>query len=174
MPAELAADRREYRRGEPVRLRVRFADEREAPVEDDGVTVVLEREGRKNERINLHRNASQPRHLRRHDHRCHRRQVSRLDRYADTRRGRAVSRFSRDGPARARLERVQMDAAELKRAAEETRGRFYRIGDVDRLLDDLPPGHQVPIEIAAAAGSVEQMVAAGGVSRADRVGMDST
>ena len=44
------------------------------------------------------------------------------------------------------LERVQMDAAELKQAADETRGRFYRINEVERLLDDLPPGQQVPIE----------------------------
>jgi hypothetical protein len=39
-----------------------------------------------------------------------------------------------------------MDSGELKRAAEETRGRFYQLADVGRLLDDLPPGHQVPIE----------------------------
>ncbi len=39
-----------------------------------------------------------------------------------------------------------MDATELKLAAEETRGRFYRIQEVDRLPGDLPPGHQVPIE----------------------------
>src|SRR5262249_45953227 len=55
---ELSADRREYRRGEPVRLRVRFADERQAPAADDGVTVVLEREGRQNQRVNLLRNAT--------------------------------------------------------------------------------------------------------------------
>jgi hypothetical protein len=39
-----------------------------------------------------------------------------------------------------------MDSAELKRAAEETRGRFYRYSEVGRLLDELPSGHQVPIE----------------------------
>jgi hypothetical protein len=44
------------------------------------------------------------------------------------------------------LERVQMDAAELKRAAEETRGRFYHVTEADRVLGDLPGGHQVPIE----------------------------
>ncbi len=55
---ELTADRREFRRGEAVRLRVRFIDEREAPVADDGVVVVLEREGSKNQRISLHRNAT--------------------------------------------------------------------------------------------------------------------
>ena len=44
------------------------------------------------------------------------------------------------------LEQVQMDGAELKRAADDTRGRFYRMNQVERLLDDLPPGRQVPIE----------------------------
>ncbi|HQU47409.1 MAG TPA: VWA domain-containing protein, partial [Pirellulales bacterium] len=47
--AELTADRREYRRGENVRLRVRFFDDRQAPADDDGVTVIVEREGEKNE-----------------------------------------------------------------------------------------------------------------------------
>ncbi len=39
-----------------------------------------------------------------------------------------------------------MDAAELTRAAEETRGRFYRVADTGRIAADLPPGRQVPIE----------------------------
>ena len=49
-------DRREYRRGETVRLRARFIDEREAPAADDGVTIVLEREGQPHRRVQLHRN----------------------------------------------------------------------------------------------------------------------
>ena len=36
-----------------------------------------------------------------------------------------------------------MDAAELARAAESTRGRFYRITQADKLLGDLPPGHRI-------------------------------
>ena len=39
-----------------------------------------------------------------------------------------------------------MDAAEMRRAAEQTGGRFYTFDTADRLLDDLPPGRQVPIE----------------------------
>jgi len=41
--------------GEPVRLRVRFADERLAPAEDDGVTVVVEQAGRQTQRVVLRR-----------------------------------------------------------------------------------------------------------------------
>ena len=56
--AELTADRREYRQGEPVRLRVRFTDERLAPPADDGVTVVVQRQGETNRRIRMQRDVT--------------------------------------------------------------------------------------------------------------------
>ncbi|MEX0679011.1 MAG: VWA domain-containing protein [Pirellulales bacterium] len=142
---ELAADRREYRRGEPVRLRVRFIDERQAPVADDGVTVVLERDGQKNQRVKLLRNATN-------------RGIfeatfgdSMDGKYhawvaAPTLEGQAASADFLVVAPPGELERIQMDAVELKQASDETRGRFYRIGDVDRLPAALPRGHQVPIE----------------------------
>ena len=43
-------------------------------------------------------------------------------------------------------QRLRMDAAALRRAAERTKGRFYTAADADRLLDDLPEGRQVPVE----------------------------
>jgi uncharacterized membrane protein len=142
---ELTADRREFRRGEAVRLRVRFIDEREAPVADDGVVVVLEREGSKNQRVSLHRNATN-------------RGVFEGV-FNEAMDGRyhawvATPTFAGNAPATdflvvappGELEQVQMDAAELKRAADETRGRFYRMNEIERLFDDLPPGRQVPIE----------------------------
>lgn len=142
---ELAADRREYRRGEPVRLRVRFVDERQAPVADDGVTVVLEREGQKNQRVKLLRNATN-------------RGIFEGT-FGDSMDGKYhawVATPTLEGGAASadflvvappgELERIQMDAGELKLAADETRGRFYRIADVDRLPGDLPAGNQVPIE----------------------------
>jgi hypothetical protein len=142
---ELSADRREYRRGEPVQLRVRFIDERQAPPQDDAVEVVVEREGHKHQRLKMARNAGN-------------RGVFEAS-LADAMDGKYhvwLASPSLGGKAPAadflitappgELERVQTDADELKRAAEETHGRFYRLTDVDRLLDDLPPGHQVPIE----------------------------
>jgi hypothetical protein len=44
------------------------------------------------------------------------------------------------------FERVELDAGELSRAAEVSLGRAYRFASADRLLGDLPPGRQVPIE----------------------------
>ena len=55
--AELMTDRREYRRGETVLVRARFTDERQAPAEDDGVTIVLEQQDGKNTRVQLERAA---------------------------------------------------------------------------------------------------------------------
>ncbi|MGD9723694.1 MAG: VWA domain-containing protein [Pirellulales bacterium] len=142
---ELSTDRREFRRGEAVRLRARFIDERQAPVADDGVVVVLEREGQKNQRVSLHRNATN-------------RGVfeGTFNDAMDGRYHAWVAAPTLEGKAPAtdflvvappgELEHVQMDAAELSRAADETRGRFYRIQQVDRLAGDLPPGRQVPIE----------------------------
>ena len=41
---------------------------------------------------------------------------------------------------------VEMNKAELERAAQETKGKLYTPATVARLFEDLPAGHQVPIE----------------------------
>jgi hypothetical protein len=143
--AELTADRDEYPRGEPVRLRVRFFDERLAPAADDGVVVMLERAGDKNRRLTLRRNATN-------------RGIFEgvIAKPADggyhawlaspTLEGRAPSDdFLVVAPA-GEFERTQMDLPELQRAAADTRGKFYTVTNAGRLLNDLPEGRQVPIE----------------------------
>ena len=143
--AMLTTERREYAEGEPVRLRARFADERLAPADDNGVTVVVERSGRQTERLQLHRAAAG-------------RGVFEgvLSRPApgDYHAWIAVSApkgelpaadFTVNPPA-GEFAEIRMDAAELRRAAEQTGGRFYTFETAQRLLDDLPPGRQVPIE----------------------------
>ncbi len=39
-----------------------------------------------------------------------------------------------------------MDVAELAETARRTRGQFYQIATVGQLIEDLPPGRQIPIE----------------------------
>jgi hypothetical protein len=56
--ATLSADRAKYRQGEPVRLRVRFDNQRLAPPQDDGVTVVVEGPKHATQRLKLHRTAA--------------------------------------------------------------------------------------------------------------------
>jgi hypothetical protein len=43
-------------------------------------------------------------------------------------------------------ERLELDAVELQRAAEATRGKFYRFETAGNLLAELPAGRQIPIE----------------------------
>jgi len=140
----LSTDRREYTRGEPVRLRVLFADARLAPAEDDGVTVVVQQRDGKTQRVRLARQGDRGRFE---------------GELADLPLGSyhawvAVPPLA--GPPRPadfavvpppdESERTEMDAASLRRAAQKTRGQFYTIQTVDRLEEDLPSGHQVPVE----------------------------
>ncbi len=143
--AALSSDRREYPQGESVRLRVRFADDRLAPAEDDGVTVVVEQSGRKTQRMSLHRAAAV-------------RGVFEgvLDRPAagsyhawittPTLQGQSPTVDFTVVPPPGEFAQVRMDAVAMSSAAEVSGGRFYTFDNAERLLDDLPPGRQVPIE----------------------------
>jgi len=143
--AVLTTDRREYRRGEAVNLRVRFTDERMAPAEDDGVTVVLEHQGRQTRRIKLHRSTSGRAVF---EGRLNKPEIGLYHAWiavpaADGRT--PAADFSVVAPP-GEFARVRMDAVALREAAQLTGGRYYTFADADGLLDDLPPGRQVPVE----------------------------
>ena len=53
--------------------------------------------------------------------------------------------------------RVRMDAAEMRQAAEETKGRFYSVLAAKDLVADLPEGRQVPIETLPPHAAVEHV-----------------
>lgn len=143
--AVLTTDRREYQRGESAGLRVEFSGEGLAPAAQDGVTVVLEHQGHKTRRITLHRNAVNPKVF---EALVRKPSVGSYHAW--------VALPTLEGPAPSvdfevvappgEFKRVEMDAAEMRRAAEHTKGRFYSFPDADRLLNDLPAGRQVPIE----------------------------
>ena len=142
---EFTTDRREYERGEAIRLRTRFLDQRLAPAEEDGVTVVVEHQGHKTQRVKLHRSATsrgifegmlaQPASGAYHAWVA----IPALE-------GRAPAADFTVVPPPGEMETVPMDAAELQRAAELTKGRFYTFATAGRLLEDLPAGRQVPVE----------------------------
>jgi hypothetical protein len=140
---EVTVDRREYAQGEPVHLRARFFDERAAPAADDGVTVVVEQDGGQRRQVTLQRSLAA-------------RGVFEAT-LTDLGHGRyhfVLIRPTTEGRAPAgdfavvappgEFARLEMDAASLAAAAEETRGKFYLFGETDDLLDDLPRGRQVP------------------------------
>ncbi len=128
-----------------MRLRVRFVDERSAPVGDDGVTLVLEQEGEQNRRVQLRRTSAgrgvfegvlsdAP------QGRFHAWLAS------PTLEGSAPSADFLVAAPPGEFERVQVDTPELKRASDETKGRFYTLATASKLRGDLPEGRQVPIE----------------------------
>ncbi len=143
--AVLTTDRREYRRGESVELRAKFADQRLAPAADDGVTVVLEHQGHKTRRIKLHRSAIARGIF---EGRLSKPPMGTYHAWVGipTLEGAAPSVDFEVVAPPGEFKRVQMDAAELKRAADRTNGRFFTFFTAGRLLDELPEGRQVPIE----------------------------
>jgi len=143
--AELVVERERFERGEPVRLRARFFDDRLAPPEDNGVTVVLEQEGRRSRRVTLQRGDA----------------VRGTFEGTLTTLGEgkyhawmAVPALEGGAPSADFLvtatdgetSRLEMDGAELRRAAELSGGRFYTLETAGSLLTDLPRGRQVRIE----------------------------
>lgn len=141
----LSCDRREYRRGEPVHLSARFADPRQAPAADDGVTVLLEQKQLALQRVTLRRNPTS------------------RDTFEATLSGLMPGQYHASmvlpGSASAapavdfavlappgEFARIEMDSREMARAAERTKGRFYTFQTAGHLLEELPEGHEMPLE----------------------------
>ena len=143
--ADLVTDRREYQQGEPVVLRVRFDDPRRAPAADDGVTVVVEQEGRQMQRVKLRRSAAGQALF---QGTVPRPSVGEYHAWlaVPSMEGVAPSADFRVVAPPGEFERIEMDAVALRRAAERTGGRFYTFETARRLIRDLPKGRQVPVE----------------------------
>jgi hypothetical protein len=50
-------------------------------------------------------------------------------------------------PPPGELEKLRMNQADMERAAELTQGRFYSLADAHRLVDEIPPGYRVALNI---------------------------
>jgi len=132
-----------YRRGEPIRVTVHFPDDKPSPSNDAKVNVTLERTPNNG---------------------AVERQVIQLAPLAgargtfetivprtpeghylftltgtETGPGRPPSAEARVLPPPGEMDRLRMNRADMVRAAQISRGRFYTLADVDRLLDELPP-----------------------------------
>ncbi len=148
-PIEIMSDSQQYVSGDDVYLRVLFRDERLAPAESDGVTVLLQLEDGSQRSIGLSRSATQ-RGL-----------------FETTVQGLSVGKyeaqlatpvvpqqpstltFAVDSLMNERS-RLEMDQRGLKAATDAAKGRFYTVRDASRLLRSLPSGEQVRIESSPA------------------------
>jgi len=142
--AELFSDRREYRRGESPHLRVRFADDRQAPTADDGVTLVIERQGQRVQTLQL-THGEEPGvftgTLTQPAEGNYRAVIS-----APRMSGKPPSVEFRVIPPPGETERIEADFSAMRGAAEATKGKFYTLDNADQLWRDLPSGRQIPIE----------------------------
>jgi hypothetical protein len=141
---QLSTDRREYRRGESVQLRARFADPRLAPAAEN-VTLSITARGRTRQQVSLRRNAAADGIF-----------EGTLGELAEGSYQVLLSEPQLPGePPEAQFvvvappgefARPEMDRAALTAAAEATGGRFYTLSDAGRLVDELPAGRRVPLE----------------------------
>jgi uncharacterized membrane protein len=142
--ARLSTNRKEYPRGEAIRMRLEFTDERFSPTEDRGATVMLRRADQAERQIALYRN---PAHRELFE--------ATLDELPQGNYHAWLVDPALPGEpstdflvkvSEAEFERTQMDAVELEAAAAKTKGHFYRFDTASRLLADLPIGRHVPMK----------------------------
>lgn len=143
--AELTVDRKVYRTGETVSLRVRFVDEKLAPNENDGVSVVVEKAEGTQKKITL----------------------SRIPEAAAVFEGQlpqaaegkyhawvATPSFAKAPPAEdfevrpseRETRDLRTDLAELNQAASLTGGKLFTLRSAEALATEIPRGLPVPLE----------------------------
>jgi hypothetical protein len=143
--AELTSDREEYQRGEPVLLRLKFLDDRKAPADDEGVSLVLERPGSPRRTLTARR-TSDARGVFETTLRNLAEGRYRVWLASPTLEGQPPAKeFAIVSPPGEQA-RLEMDATELRSAAKISGGKFYTFAESHRLVADLPPGRQVRIE----------------------------
>ena len=135
----LTVDRQQYRVGEVVHLGLEFADETSAPADDQGVAVMLTRPDGQSQQVRLVRRSLE-RGLFTGEIR-----TAMAGTYCvelSTPAGQvAVTPLSFNVIVPDdEMSNVQMDKAEMVRAAERSGGRFYTVDGADRLPDELPQG----------------------------------
>lgn len=144
-PAEVTTDMQQYLTNEPVRLRVRFRDDRLAPATEDGVTVAITDLKGRSTPIVLRRRASSRglfeaavTNLSAGEYEA-RLATPALEQQPPLHRFSVESRTSEQAT-------MQMNAVDLNKASRITGGRFYTIASASHLPGDLPSGNQVRVD----------------------------
>lgn len=140
---ELIVDRQRYRRGEPVSLRLRFLDESQAPRPGESATITLE-QGNQSKSVTLTSLPDRPTLfegvLPAAD--VGRYQVRLISPKIE---GNQSSAEFIVTPPPGELDRLRMDEAEMRQAAEVTRGEYRPLATADELWELLPEGRRVAL-----------------------------
>lgn len=142
--AELTLSQTVYQKGEPVSVRVRFLDDRQTPVSDDGVTVVIERPGDPQRKLKLSRLPQAPSTFEG--------QLTQLPEGAyhavietPSFAGAPPSGDFRIESASKETRNLRLDVPELTQTAERTNAKYYPITKAGELTEELPQGFPVPL-----------------------------
>ena len=143
--AELDTDRQDYQRGDTVHFRVRFFEERLAPTENDGVTVLVERRGDTQRSVRLTRVPQAPAVFEGQfsgagEGSYHAWVATPAFRDAPPSRDFRIESTDRE------RQRRGLDRTELEQTARRTHGRYLSLWNASELPADIPPGQPVPLE----------------------------
>lgn len=142
---DLSTDRETYNRGDVVRLRARYFDERLAPETGSGITVMLEHEGHGERQLQLVREPFGRGIF-----------ATDINSLVPGKYHAWIIEPNQDGESTAvdfeitipnsEMTKVEMDLTDLTRAADTSGGKFYTFDTAAALIDELPMGRQVRIE----------------------------
>jgi hypothetical protein len=140
--AELTTDRRQYRRGAPVEVQLRFLATQDAPPDEQPVSVVVE-SGDVRRTVELRRAAENAaRFVGTATDLGDGSYVARL--VAPKVEGLAPTTDFTILPPPGEMDRVEADVAELTSATRASGGKVYRAEEANELVDDLPEGRHAP------------------------------
>jgi len=147
---ELTVDRTTYRAGDSATARVRFFDEGQAPVADDGVQLTLEKPDGRTKSVTMSRVASQRELFQASlpgltvgEHRLWIVQPVLAGKDGQTEP--PTVRFIVEA-TEGELTRLDMDVASMKNAASQSQGKYLSFLEAEQLLELLPSGRQVRIQ----------------------------
>jgi hypothetical protein len=140
--AELTTDRRQYRRGAPVEIQLRFLATQDAPPDEQPVSVVVE-SGDNRRTVELRRTEENAaRFVGTATDLGDGNYVARL--VAPKVEGLAPTTDFAILPPPGEMDRVEADIAELTSATRVSGGKLYRADETAELVDDLPEGRHAP------------------------------
>jgi uncharacterized membrane protein len=140
--AEVRLDRQgHYRRGEPIRVSVQFPDDQPAPDASIPIRVEMRQDiGRQKSEMTVLELAVVPGAARTFSTIVTRTPEGRYEfsfRAPNSDKPRVVE--TRVLPPPGEMDQLRMNRDDMEQAAQISRGRFYTLADVDRVIDELPP-----------------------------------
>ncbi|MDB5387010.1 MAG: von Willebrand factor type domain protein [Planctomycetaceae bacterium] len=143
--AELTLTQTVYQKGEPVSVRVRFLDDRQTPVNDDGVTVVLERPGDPQRKLKLIRLPQAPSTFEGQLTQLPEGSYHAVIETPSFAGAPPSGDFRIESPLK-ETRNLRLDVAELTQTAERTNAKYYPITSAQELSEELPQGFPVPLK----------------------------